>query len=31
LAGTTVPPAVRDIINGLVVLAAVITLRDKKA
>ncbi|WP_250490489.1 ABC transporter permease [Caballeronia sp. INML2] len=30
LAGTTVPPAVRDIINGLVVLAAVITLRDKK-
>ncbi|CAE6903070.1 ABC transporter permease subunit [Paraburkholderia domus] len=31
LAGTTVPPAVRDIINGMVVLAAVITLRDKKA
>jgi ribose transport system permease protein len=31
LAGTTVPPAVRDIINGLVVLAAVITLRDRKA
>ncbi|WP_414447632.1 ABC transporter permease [Burkholderia sp. 22PA0099] len=31
LAGTTVPPAVRDIINGLVVLAAVITLRDKRA
>lgn len=31
LAGTTVPPAIRDIINGLVVLAAVITLRDKKA
>jgi ribose transport system permease protein len=31
LAGTTMPPAVRDIINGLVVLAAVITLRDKKA
>jgi ribose transport system permease protein len=31
LAGTTVPPAVRDIINGVVVLAAVITLRDKKA
>ncbi|SAL60894.1 ABC transporter permease [Caballeronia telluris] len=31
LAGTTVPPAVRDIVNGLVVLAAVITLRDKKA
>jgi ribose transport system permease protein len=30
LAGTTVPPAVRDIINGLVVLAAVITLRDRK-
>jgi ribose transport system permease protein len=30
LAGTTVPPAVRDIINGLVVLAAVITLRDKR-
>ena len=30
LAGTTVPPAVRDIINGLVVLAAVMTLRDKK-
>ncbi|MGF6958623.1 ABC transporter permease subunit [Paraburkholderia youngii] len=31
LAGTTVPPAVRDIINGLVVLGAVITLRDKRA
>jgi ribose transport system permease protein len=31
LAGTTVPPAVRDIINGLVVLAAVITLRDRRA
>lgn len=31
LAGTTLPPAVRDIINGVVVLAAVITLRDKKA
>lgn len=31
LAGTTVPPAVRDIINGVVVLAAVITLRDRKA
>ncbi|WP_244851520.1 ABC transporter permease [Caballeronia sp. SL2Y3] len=31
LAGTTVPPAVRDIINGVVVLAAVITLRDKRA
>ncbi|WP_309491410.1 ABC transporter permease [Trinickia mobilis] len=31
LAGTTVPPAVRDIINGIVVLAAVITLRDKKS
>ncbi|MGR9202323.1 ABC transporter permease [Rhizobium leguminosarum] len=31
LAGTTVPPAVRGIINGIVVLAAVITLRDKKA
>jgi ribose transport system permease protein len=30
LAGTTVPPAVRDIINGVVVLAAVITLRDRK-
>jgi ribose transport system permease protein len=30
LAGTTVPPAVRDIINGLVVLAAVVTLRDRK-
>jgi len=31
LAGTTVPPAVRDIINGFVVLAAVITLRDRRA
>lgn len=31
LAGTTVPPAVRDIINGVVVLAAVITLRDRRA
>jgi ribose transport system permease protein len=30
LAGTTVPPSVRDIINGLVVLAAVMTLRDKR-
>ncbi|WP_118180518.1 ABC transporter permease subunit [Paraburkholderia phosphatilytica] len=31
LAGTTVPPAVRDIINGVVVLAAVVTLRDRKS